>query len=147
MKITVLCAGKIKEKYWNDAIAEYSKRLSRYCRLEIAEVADGPDMKAEAQRMLKRLAEDSFVITLEISGRKLDSVQLSQKLDELGISGVSHITFIIGGSDGLDETVREKSSMKLSFSDMTFPHQMMRVILLEQIYRSYRIISHEPYHK
>ena len=147
MKITILCAGRIKEKYWSDAIAEYSKRLTRYCRLEIEEVADGPDIKSEAERMLKKIDRTAYIITLEIKGRKLDSVSLSEKIEELGVQGVSHIVFIIGGSDGLDDSITVCRNMALSFSDLTFPHQMMRVILLEQIYRSYRIINHEPYHK
>ena len=147
MKITILCAGRIKEKYWSDAIAEYSKRLTRYCRLEIEEVDDGPDTRSEAERMFKRIDRTAYIITLEIKGRKLDSVALSEKIENLGVQGVSHIIFIIGGSDGLDESITACRNMALSFSDLTFPHQMMRVILLEQIYRSYRIINHEPYHK
>ncbi len=147
MNIDILCAGKLKEKYWRDAIAEYSKRLSRYCRLRVIEVADGPDMAHEAERMLPKIADDAFVISLEIKGKMLDSVELSQKIEQLGISGCSHIQFVIGGSDGIDPSVSSRADMHLSFSSMTFPHQLMRVILLEQIYRSYRIIHKEPYHK
>lgn len=159
MKITVITVGKIKEKYLRDAIAEYSKRLGKYCKLEILEVADEktPDhaseiveegiRQKEGERILKLLKEDAYVVTLEIGGRMLDSVEFSKKIETLGIQGRSHICFIIGGSLGLGQKVRERSDYKLSFSKMTLPHQLMRVILLEQIYRSYRIMSNEPYHK
>ena len=159
MKITLLTVGKIKEKYLKDAIAEYSKRLSKYCKLEIIEVADEktPDNASEVvenvirdkegERLLKYVKDDAFVITLEIKGKMMTSEELADKIDTLGIRGVSHIMFIIGGSIGLGEDVIKRSDFALSFSKMTFPHQLMRVILLEQIYRSYRIISGEPYHK
>ena len=159
MKITLLTVGKIKEKYLKDAIAEYSKRLSKYCKLEIIEVPDEktPDQASdtveqlirdkEGERILKYIREDAFVITLEIHGRQLSSEELSGKLEQLAISGKSHIIFVIGGSIGLGDAVLKRSDFALSFSKMTFPHQLMRVILLEQIYRSYRIIHHEPYHK
>ena len=159
MKITVLTVGKIKEKYLRDAIAEYSKRLSRYAKLEIIEVADEktPDNASEtvetniknkeAERLLKYIRDDAYLITLEIKGKQLTSEELAQKIDTLGVQGTSHIIFAIGGSLGLGEEVLKRSNYALSFSKMTFPHQLMRVILLEQIYRSYRIISHEPYHK
>ena len=159
MKITLLTVGKIKEKYLKDAIAEYSKRLSKYCKLEIIEVADEktPDNASEivenvirdkeGERLLKYVKDDAFVITLEIKGKMMTSEELAEKIDTLGIRGVSHIMFIIGGSIGLGEDVIKRSDFALSFSKMTFPHQLMRVILLEQIYRSYRIISGEPYHK
>ena len=159
MKITLLTVGKIKEKYLRDAIAEYSKRLSRYCKLEIIEVADEktPDQAGRAQedairaregeRILKQLQRDSYVITLEIAGRMLTSEELADKLNGLGVQGVSHITFIIGGSLGLPPEVLECSDYALSFSKMTFPHQLMRVILLEQVYRGFRIVRNEPYHK
>lgn len=159
MKITVLTVGKIKEKYLKDAIAEYSKRLSKYCKLEIIEVADEktPDQASEAveeqirekegERLLKHIKEGAFVITLEIRGKQLTSEELADKIEKLGVSGVSHIVFVIGGSIGLGRAVMERSDYALSFSKMTFPHQLMRVILLEQIYRSYRIIQGDPYHK
>ena len=159
MKITLITVGKIKEKYLKDAIAEYTKRLSKYCKLEIVEVADErtPDNASdvvedtirakEAERILKYIKEDAYVITLEIQGKQLTSEELADKIDKLGIQGTSHIIFIIGGSIGLGEAVLKKSNYALSFSKMTFPHQLMRVILLEQVYRSYRIISGEPYHK
>ena len=159
MKITLITVGKIKEKYLRDAIAEYSKRLSRYCKLEIIEVADEktPDhardvventiRDKEAERIMKYVKEDAYVITLEINGKLLSSEELSAKINQLGIQGTSHIIFIIGGSIGLGKEVLARSDYALSFSKMTFPHQLMRVILLEQIYRSYRIINGEPYHK
>ena len=159
MKITVITVGKIKEKYLKDAIAEYSKRLSKYCKLEIIEVADEktPDNASEvvedsirskeAERILKYVKDDAYVITLEIGGMQLASEELADKIDKLGVQGTSHIIFIIGGSIGLGREVLNKSNYALSFSKMTFPHQLMRVILLEQVYRSYRIISNEPYHK
>ena len=159
MKITVITVGKIKEKYLRDAIAEYTKRLGKYCKLEIIEVVDEktPDQASavveesirqkEGERILKFVRDDSYVITLEIQGRMLTSEELADKIDTLGIQGVSHITFIIGGSIGLGEEVMRRSDYALSFSKMTFPHQLMRVILLEQIYRGYRIIHGEPYHK
>lgn len=159
MKITIVTVGKIKEKYLKDAIAEYSKRLSKYCKLEIIEVADEktPDNASavveeqiqakEAERILKYVKEDAYVITLEIHGKQLTSEELADKIEKLGVQGTSHIMLIIGGSIGLGEEVLKRSDFALSFSKMTFPHQLMRVILLEQIYRSYRIISGEPYHK
>lgn len=159
MKITIITVGKLKEKYLKDAIAEYSKRLSKYCKLEIVEVADEktPENASEvvedairskeAERILKYVKEDAFVMTLEIAGKQLTSEEFADKIEQLGVRGTSHIIFIIGGSIGLGKEVLAKSDFALSFSKMTFPHQLMRVILLEQVYRSYRIISGEPYHK
>ena len=143
MKITILTVGKIKEKYLRDAIAEYSKRLSRYAKLEIIEVADEktPDNASEtvetniknkeAERLLKYIRDDAYLITLEIKGKQLTSEELAQKIDTLGVQGTSHIIFVIGGSLGLGEEVLKRSNYALSFSKMTFPHQLMRVILLE----------------
>lgn len=159
MKITLITVGKIKEKYLKDAIAEYSKRLSRYCKLEIVEVADEKTQDnasdtvedairdKEGERILKYIKEDAYVITLEIAGKMLTSEEMAEKIEKLGVQGTSHIIFIIGGSIGLGKEIFKRSDYALSFSKMTFPHQLMRVILLEQIYRSYRIINHEPYHK
>ena len=159
MKITILCVGKIKEKFYRDAILEYQKRLSRYCKLEIIEVADEktPDnaselvecqiKEKEAERMKKYLKEGAFICALAIDGKQLDSVELSEKIEWLGTNGTSHIIFLIGGSLGMSDALLKKADMKLSFSKMTFPHQLMRVILLEQIYRAYRIMNREPYHK
>ena len=159
MKITVITVGKIKEKYLKDAIDEYTKRLSKYCKLEIVEVTDEktPDNASEvaeeairakeAERILKYVKEDAYIITLEINGKQLSSEELAEKIEKLGVQGTSHIAFIIGGSIGLGKEILAKSNYALSFSKMTFPHQLMRVILLEQVYRSYRIINGEPYHK
>ena len=159
MKITVICVGKVKEKFYREAIMEFSKRLSGYCRLEIIEVADEktPDSagealeeqikKKEASRILKYIKEDAFLFTLEIQGKQYDSVELSERLEKLMTMGKSHIQFVIGGSLGLHESVTKRADEAISFSRMTFPHQLMRVILLEQIYRSFRILSGEPYHK
>ena len=153
MKISVLTVGKIKEKYLRDAIAEYSKRLSRYCKLEIIEVSDEktPDNASETVEEAIRNKEGErllkYVITLEIAGEQLTSEKFAEKINTLGIRGTSYIQFVIGGSIGLGKEVLKRSDYGLSFSKMTFPHQLMRVILLEQIYRSYRIISGEPYHK
>ncbi len=159
MKITILCVGKVKEKYFTGAIEEYAKRLSRYCKLDIVEVADEktPDgastaleeqiKQKEGERLLKYIPEDAYVCVLAIEGKQLTSEQLSEKIGELGVRGVSHIVFIIGGSLGLWDAVIKKADFLLSFSKMTFPHQLMRVILLEQIYRGYRILQGEPYHK
>lgn len=159
MKITLITVGKIKEKFYTDAIAEYSKRLSRYCKLEIIQTADEktPDKageteerlikEKEGERILAQVKDGAYVIALAIEGQMLDSEQLADKIDRLGIGGQSQITFIIGGSLGLSDAVLKRADYKLSFSKMTFPHQLMRVILLEQIYRSYRIIAGEPYHK
>lgn len=159
MKITVIAVGKIKEKFYTDSIAEYSKRLSRYCRLEVIQVADEktPDGASEAQerqikekegsRILAQIKDGAYVIALAVQGTMLSSEQLASKLNKLGVDGQSQIVLIIGGSLGLSDEVLKRADYHLSFSPMTFPHQLMRVILLEQIYRSYRIISGEPYHK
>ena len=159
MKITIISVGKVKEKFYRDAIAEFEKRLSRYCKFQIVEVTDEktPDKASEAEenqikekeaeRIFSHIKEDAFVITLEIGGKKLDSVAFANLLEQKGIHGISHIQFVIGGSLGLHDKVIQRSNYALSFSDMTFPHQLMRVILCEQIYRAYRIISGEPYHK
>lgn len=159
MKVTIISVGKIKEKYLKDAIAEYSKRLGRYCKLEIIEVQDEktPDQASEtveeqirdkeAERILKYIRDDMYVITLEIGGKMLSSEELADKINSLGIQGKSRIAFVIGGSIGLGRKVLVRSDYALSFSRMTFPHQLMRVILLEQVYRGYRIINGEPYHK
>ncbi|MEG1781097.1 MAG: 23S rRNA (pseudouridine(1915)-N(3))-methyltransferase RlmH [Clostridium sp.] len=159
MRISLITVGKIKEKYLEDAIAEYSKRLSRYCKLDIIQLADEktPDKASEAletqikdkegERILTNIKDGAFVIALSIDGRMLSSEELSAYIENLGVTGTSHIQFVIGGSLGLSENVLKRADYKLSFSKMTFPHQLMRVILLEQIYRSYRIMSGEPYHK
>lgn len=159
MNITLVEVGKVREKYFRDAIAEYQKRLSRYCRFDIVEVADEktPDgasdaaedkiKQKEAERILKNIREDAYCIALAIDGKKYDSVGLSKHFDALALSGKSNIALVIGGSLGLHANVLKRADETLSFSDMTFPHQLMRVILLEQIYRCFRISSNEPYHK
>lgn len=159
MKITILCVGKIKEKFYRDAIAEYTKRLSRYCKLEIVEVADEktPDRASETleqqikekegARMEKYLQDGAFLCALAINGRQFDSIEFAKKIESLGTSGTSHIIFLIGGSLGMSDALLRRADLMLSFSKMTFPHQLMRVVLLEQIYRGYRIVNGEPYHK
>ena len=159
MKITVLCVGKVKESFYRDAIAEYSKRLGRYCRLYITEVADEPAPEnapaaiidriksAEGERLMAKIRPDMYVIALDIHGTRMSSEALAGKLDSLALSGSSDIAFVIGGSLGLSDAVLGRADLRLSFSDFTFPHQLMRVILLEQIYRSFKIMRGEPYHK
>ncbi len=148
MKIDVICVGKIKEKFYRDALDEYKKRLSKYCNLNVIEVQDEktPD-KASAieEAEIKRKEGEKILKYLGGTGKGSDGK--AKKIDSLGVSGVSHIQFVIGGSLGLADEVIGRADYHLSFSKMTFPHQLMRVILLEQIYRSYRIISGEPYHK
>lgn len=159
MKITLVTVGKIKEKFYTDAIEEYGKRLSRYCKLEIIQVADEktPDKASQAQerqikeregeRILSQIRDGAYVIALAIEGTMMSSEELAAKIQSLAVGGKSQVVFVIGGSLGLSEAVMRRADEHLSFSEMTFPHQLMRVILLEQIYRSYRIIAGEPYHK
>lgn len=159
MKITVACVGKIKEKYLREGIQEYAKRLGRYCRLEWHEVADEktPDGASAAQeekirdteglRLLRGIPDSSYVIALAIQGKMLDSPGLAARIADLGNRGVSHVVFVIGGSLGLSEAVLRRADFLWSFSELTFPHQLMRMMLLEQIYRGYRILHGEPYHK
>ena len=159
IRVTLITVGKIKESYFREAIAEYSKRLQSYCRLQIVEVADEktPDgasaaeeeriLLAEGERILSKIPQGAYVISLEIEGKKMDSVQLARLIEQKIVQGESHLVFVIGGSLGLSKKVKSKADLALSFSDMTFPHQLMRVILLEQIYRAFRIIAKEPYHK
>lgn len=143
--IRIVCVGKIKEKFYRDATCEYLKRMGKYHKIEIVEVSDS-NMKKEAGEILKRLGNKDFVVTLEIEGNKLSSTELSSFIDKTLISNPV-ITFVIGGSDGLDDEVKKRANYKLSFSKLTFPHQLFRVILLEQIYRSFKIINNETYHK
>lgn len=159
MKITVIAVGKIKERFYEDAIKEYSKRLSRYCKLDIIQVADEKTPNdagyalekqikdKEGERILSHIKEGPYVVALAIEGEMPDSRGLAERINRLGISGTSRIVFIIGGSLGLSEEVLKRADCLLSFSRMTFPHQLMRVVLLEQVYRGYRILSGEPYHK
>lgn len=159
MKITLITVGKIKEKFFREAVSEYEKRLSRYCRLEIRETADEktPEkaseiqreqiLQREGERILKLIPEDAFVAALEIEGKRLSSEAFAGEIERLAVGGTSQIVFVIGGSLGLHNMIKKRADLAASFSDMTFPHQLMRVILLEQIYRAYRIINGEPYHK
>jgi 23S rRNA (pseudouridine1915-N3)-methyltransferase len=159
MNITLITVGKIKEKYLKDAIDEYAKRLSRYCRLDIIELPDEktPDNASEKEELqikdkegesiLKHIKDNAYVIALAIEGKQLCSEGLADLIKDLGVRGDSNIAFVIGGSLGLSKSVLNRANYKLSFSKMTFPHQLMRVILLEQVYRGYRIINGEPYHK
>lgn len=159
MKITVIGVGRLKEKYWQAAIDEYSKRLSKYVKLDIIEVPDekAPEnlsaaeeeivKKNEGERILKNIRDGAYVIALAINGKMLRSEELSEFLNERMVRGAGHIVFVIGGSLGLSKEVLDRADYKLSFSKMTFPHQMMRVILLEQFYRAVKIMKNEPYHK
>lgn len=159
MKIEIICIGKLKERYWTEASDEYMKRLSKYCDPQITELKESrlPDRASAAQEaavieeegrnILKHVKDGSYVISLEIRGKALSSEALASKLEDVALGGGSHVTFIIGGSLGLSDEVGKRADFKLSFSPMTFPHQMMRVILLEQIYRSFKIIKNETYHK
>lgn len=159
MKITVVAVGKVKEKFYTEAIAEYGKRLSRYCKLEMIQVADEktPDgasqaqerqiKEREGQRILAQIRDGAYVIVLAIEGKMMGSKELAAKIERLGTQGKSQVVFVIGGSLGVSRQVIERADEALSFSRMTFPHQLMRVILLEQVYRCYRIIGGEPYHK
>ena len=159
MNIKIIGVGKIKEKYIQEGINEFKKRLSRYCNLEIIEIEDekAPEnlsekemeivKSKEGERIISKIPSNSFVISLAIDGKNLSSEQLSEKVEDLMINGMNDITFIIGGSLGLADEILNRSNFKLSFSKMTFPHQLMRLILLEQVYRGFRIMKGEPYHK
>lgn len=159
MNISIICIGKLKEKYWKDALSEYRKRLKNYCNLNIVELretrlpansgeADETFVKAsEGHEILSHIDKSMQVITLEVKGKKLSSEAFAKKIDDFAIAGKSNVAFVIGGSLGLSEEVSARANFKLSFSDMTFPHQMMRVVLVEQIYRSFKINRNEPYHK
>lgn len=159
MNITVYTVGRVKEKFFREAVLEYAKRLKRYCKLKIVEVADEKTSETaseteinkikqtEGQRLLARMNQNEYVIALALDGKKYDSTGMADHLQKLMIYGHSDIGFVIGGSLGLSDEVLERANEKMSFSDLTFPHQLMRVILLEQIYRCFRIIRKEPYHK
>ena len=159
MNLTVVCVGRCKEAFYRDAVSEYAKRLSKYCDFRIVEVADEKTkehasareeeliLDKEAERIEKMLRSDDYVIALAIKGKKQDSIQFSKRIETLMNTGKSRIVFVIGGSLGLHERILLRADEKISFSDMTFPHQLMRVIFLEQLYRCYRISNHEPYHK
>lgn len=150
--IKIIAVGSIKEKFIRDAIAEYSKRLSKYTKLEIIEVKDydlgvpSLNMDREKEEIKKHLTSKDYIVTLEIEGEELSSIDFSKKIDKILINN-PNIVFIIGGSDGIDSEIKNMSNYKLSFSKMTFPHQLFRVLLLEQIYRAYKINNNESYHK
>ena len=159
MRINIVCVGKIKEKYLKLGIDEFKKRLSKYCKLEIIELEDekAPEnlsdkemlmiKEKEGKKKLSKIKDNSYVIALAIDGKNLSSEELAETINKLGVRGISNITFVIGGSLGLSDEVLSRADYKLSFSKMTFPHQLMRLILLEQVYRAYRINNGEPYHK
>ncbi|MCR5674180.1 MAG: 23S rRNA (pseudouridine(1915)-N(3))-methyltransferase RlmH [Lachnospiraceae bacterium] len=159
MRISILSVGKLKERFWRDACAEYEKRLSGYCDLHMAEVADErtPErmsdtervriLETEGMRLLAAADPGAPLWVLDVRGKRMDSEAFSDCIKSAGIRGDSHIQFVIGGSCGVAASVTDRAQMRISFSDMTFPHQLMRVILLEQIYRGFRIMRGEPYHK
>lgn len=159
MKIKIICIGKLKEKYLKDGILEYTKRLTRFCKTEIIEITDEkiPDnaskaqedliLKTEGEKILKHIQKGEYIISLCVEGKNISSTELADKMSNITLSGTSTITFIIGGSLGIYEKIKNLSDFKLSFSKMTFPHQLMRLILLEQIYRAFKINSNEEYHK
>lgn len=146
----IICVGKIKEKFFVSAIEEYSKRISKYTKLDIIEISDEADktvaLKKEGEKILSKIKDNDYVVTLEIEGNSLDSVEFAKKIDN-NFGSNKNLTFVIGGSYGLDDLVKQRSDYKLSFSKFTFPHQLFRVILLEQIYRAYKINHNENYHK
>ncbi len=152
MNITVICIGKLKEKFFKDACDEYIKRLDRYGKMTIKELPEvqgnsGQDASKEGQAIIKALPKGAYIIPLCIEGTEISSPRLAEKISSLSINGISEIAFVIGGSDGLSDEVKQKGDFKLSFSPMTFPHQLMRVILLEQVYRAFTIIENSSYHK
>ena len=157
--INILCVGKIKEKFFKEAIDEYSKRLSKYCNLNIIEVGDSkvPEKinnsiekiikDEEANKMLNYLKKDTYLICLDLKGKEYNSIEFSQKISKFAIDGISNITFVIGGTLGIGEEILNLSKEKICFSKMTFPHQLIRVFLLEQIFRGFKIINGETYHR
>ncbi|CAM5798002.1 MULTISPECIES: 23S rRNA (pseudouridine(1915)-N(3))-methyltransferase RlmH [Brevibacillus] len=159
MQITIVTVGKLKEKYLREGIAEYTKRLSAYCKLQIVEVSDekAPEelsasemeqvKRKEGERILAQIKPDHYVIALAIDGQMWSSEKLSSELDKLALHGRSQVAFVIGGSLGLSAEVLKRGDVQLSFSKMTFPHQLVRLVLVEQVYRAFRIGRGEPYHK
>ena len=158
MKVTLICVGKVKEKFYRDAIKEYEKRLGAYIKLNTIEISDEKvkvendseialAMEKEGNNILSKIKDNQYVITLEILGKNLSSEEFASKIDNLMLTGQSDVALVIGGSYGLSDSVKKRSDFALSFSRMTFPHQMMRVVLLEQVYRAYRIITGASYHK
>ncbi|MDX9888253.1 MAG: 23S rRNA (pseudouridine(1915)-N(3))-methyltransferase RlmH [Anaerovoracaceae bacterium] len=147
MNIRILCIGKMKETYWREASKEYEKRLSKYCSLTIIELKEDSSLEKEGEDILKRLKEDDFVIALDMKGQQLTSEGLARRIESLAIEGKSKLVLVIGGSDGLSQEVLWRANLQISFSKLTFPHQMIRIFLLEQLYRSFKIIKGETYHK
>ena len=159
MKIKIICVGKLKEKYLNAGVEEYLKRLQRYCKVEVYEVADEsiPDncslaneiiiKSKEGRKILDKIKQDDYVILLDVAGKELDSIEMAKQIEDCMLSGKSTIDFVIGGSLGHGQELIDRANLRLSFSKMTFPHQLMRLILVEQIYRSFKIIKNETYHK
>lgn len=159
MKITILCVGKLKEKYLVEGIKEYTKRMTPYAKVDLAEVLDEPCpenaspaleeriRQKEADKLLKKLRPDTFLIVLDLKGKMLSSEEMASKIQTLAISGKSDLTFIIGGSIGLAPSLTQRANLLLSLSNLTFPHQLVRLLLMEQIYRWFKIIHKEPYHK
>lgn len=159
MEINIISVGKIKEDYFKKAIEEYEKRLKAYCRVNFIELKDESEGKnlsykdidiildKEGKRILEKIKERSFIIVLDILGRSIDSVEFSKKINDIMLDGISSIDFIIGGSLGISQDVKDKANYSLSFSKFTFPHKLMKVILMEQIYRAFTIINNKTYHK
>ena len=159
LNVTLLCVGKLKEAYWRDACAEYEKRLGAFCRFRLVEVAeerlpDNPSaaqiaatVEAEGKRLVDQLPKDCAVVPLCIEGKEMDSPMLANRMQKWAVDGISHIAFVIGGSWGLSDAVKSRAALRLSMSPMTFPHQLMRVILAEQVYRAYMINAGATYHK
>lgn len=146
LKITVIAVGKLKERFWRDACAEYSKRLGGYCNLTVREIPDS-NREQESTLVLEALPENATIIVLDIQGKETSSEALANQIERYTVEGVSHLVFMIGGSDGLTNAVKERASLRMSFGPITLPHNLARVVLLEQVYRAFKIIKREPYHK
>ncbi len=149
MNISIICIGKLKERFWQDAAAEYIKRLGRFCKTDILELPESKsdDAAEESSALLAHIPKGAFVVALDINGKSFSSEALAEWISQRTVTGISHICFIIGGSNGFDDRIRRASQLCLSFSSFTFPHQLMRIMLLEQIYRAFKINSGEKYHK
>lgn len=146
LKITVIAVGKLKERFWRDACAEYSKRLSGYCNLTMREIPDS-NREQEGALVLETLPEHATIIVLDVQGKETSSEAFAQQIERFTVEGVSHLVFVIGGSDGLTSAVKERAHLRMSFGPITLPHNLARVVLLEQLYRAFKIIKREPYHK
>ncbi|MDO5441150.1 MAG: 23S rRNA (pseudouridine(1915)-N(3))-methyltransferase RlmH [Bacillota bacterium] len=149
MNISIICVGKLKEDYWKEACQEYIKRLGRFGKIDVIELSESKsdNIDEESTEIISHLPKNAYIIALDVNGNAFSSEEFAAKIENLAIDGVSHIAFIIGGSNGYNDTVRKAANVRLSFSSFTFPHQMMRVILLEQIYRAFKINANEKYHK